>query len=241
MATNELFQYSIVSALMDGVASTGLPINTLLSHGDHGLGTFRYIVGEMIILDGQLYQMKSDGSVLSIEPSNSQDIVAPFAMVTHFQPTAAVKSSISSKSELFDLLTDLLPSARNHYIAMRIDGVFKAMTVRTVGGQQSPGEGLAEVGKHQVSHNFKEPTSGTIIGFRSPEYMQGISVAGDHLHFISADRKKGGHLLALESDGEVEIQTADISTVRLELPCHDAEFDKAKLKGDRERIMAVEG
>ncbi len=59
---NELFQYSVVSALMDGVAGSGLPLAELLSHGDHGLGTFRHMVGEMIILDGAIYQMRSDGS-----------------------------------------------------------------------------------------------------------------------------------------------------------------------------------
>lgn len=246
MAPNELFQYSIVSALMDGVAGKGLPISTLLSHGDHGLGTFRNMVGEMIILDGIVYQMKSDGSVTTVDVnaasgSDSSQAVAPFAMTTMFKPTETAQAVLSDKQDLYTLLSMILPEAHNLYMAVRIQGRFRNVTVRTVGGQQAPREGLVEVGKHQVSHTFKESTEGTIIGFRSPEYMQGISVAGDHLHFITADRKRGGHLLGFASDGEVDVAVAPISKFHLELPVHDEEFNEAGLKGDKAGIAAVEG
>lgn len=57
MNANELYQYSTGDALMAGIAAHGLPISDLLSHGNHGLGTFKYLVGEMIVLDGIVYQM----------------------------------------------------------------------------------------------------------------------------------------------------------------------------------------
>ncbi|POS78970.1 acetolactate decarboxylase [Diaporthe helianthi] len=52
MAPNELFQYSTANALMDGVATKGLLISSILQHGDHGIGTFRHMVGELTIVDG---------------------------------------------------------------------------------------------------------------------------------------------------------------------------------------------
>ena len=134
MASNELFQFSVVSALMDGVAEKGVSISDLLSHGDHGLGTFRHMVGEMIILDGTVYQMKSDGSVTSIDAATT-DAIAPFAMVTRFQPTSTIKAVLPSKQVLSDLLSKRLPDTKNLYQAFRIDGVFRSVTVRTVGGQ----------------------------------------------------------------------------------------------------------
>lgn len=91
MMSNQLFQFSIVSALIDGVASQGLPIYDLISYGSFGLGTFRYMVGEMIILDGAVYQMKSDGSVLTIKSRAYDKTVTPFAMITHFQPSVTAK------------------------------------------------------------------------------------------------------------------------------------------------------
>ncbi|CAN8106299.1 unnamed protein product [Discula destructiva] len=200
------------------------------------------MVGEMIILDGVLYQMKSDGSVTAVDDVSPQsNAVAPFAMITHFQPTHTTEAVLSDKADLFAILAFLLPEAHNLYLAIRISGAFRNVTVRTVGGQTEPHEGLADVGAHQTSRTFNESIEGTIIGFRSPAYMQGVSVAGDHLHFISADKKRGGHLLGLASDGEVKVEIAPISKFHLELPVHDDEFNEASLEGDNAGIAAVEG
>lgn len=238
MIANELYQFSTGDALMAGVASHGLPIANLLSHGDHGLGTFKFLVGEMIILDGNVYQMKSDGSIHNVDITDRL-IITPFAMITHFKPTTAIKLTIPGKDALFDVLSKILPEAHNLYLAMRVDGVFKSITVRTVGGQTSPSEGLVDVGKHQVSHTL-ENVEGTLIGFRSPRYMQGISVAGDHLHFISAARSQGGHVLAFEAEAKLELKATVIWKVHLELPRHP-DFNNANLAADRAAIADVEG
>ena len=34
-----------------------------------------------------------------------------------------------------------------------------------------------------------------MLGFRFPAYVEGIEVAGYHLHFVTADRARGGHVL----------------------------------------------
>ncbi|KAM0426564.1 hypothetical protein ACHAPT_008256 [Fusarium lateritium] len=240
MSSNQLFQYSVVSALMDGVAETGITISDLLTHGDHGLGTFRHMVGEMIILDGIIYDMKADGSVVAIDSTTCSKQSAPFAMVTRFEPTTTISRPLQNKDTLAQALSQLLPGIKNHYLAFRVDGVFKSVTVRTVGGQQSPGESLAELGKRQASHSF-EQVRGSIIGFRSPAFMQGISVAGDHLHFISENRDSGGHVLALESDDDVTIAAAPITAVNLQLPSDDEKFNQAELARDDKGIAAVEG
>ncbi|KAK3367602.1 alpha-acetolactate decarboxylase [Podospora didyma] len=238
MAHNEVFQYSIISALMDGVASHGTAISNILAHGDHGLGTFKNMFGEMIVLDGVVYQMKSDGTVELIE--SPADVITPFATVTRFQPTTHTKATIRGKQDLKDLLTGLFPSARNHFLAIRMDGVFKSINVRTAGGQQSPREGMTAVAGRQTVHTFGS-VRGTIFGFRAPDYMMGINVAGDHMHFIDDGRKEGGHILAFETEGEIEVAAAQLSNFHLELPTEDDEFNEAALVKDAEGIHAVEG
>ncbi|KAG5659684.1 hypothetical protein KAF25_002243 [Fusarium avenaceum] len=240
MPPNQLFQYSVVSALMDGVAETGITISDFLKHGDHGLGTFRHMVGEMIILDGTIYEMKVDGSVTALDDTACAEQTAPFAMITQFQPTTTAKKQTPSKESLTETLSQLLPGTKNHYVAFRVEGTFKAVTVRTVGGQETPGESLAELGKRQASHSFND-IKGTIIGFRSPAFMQGISVAGDHLHFLAANRKSGGHVLSIEGDGDLEISAAAITAVNLQLPNGDEAYNQAKLARDDDGIAAVEG
>ncbi|KAL2134928.1 hypothetical protein VTI74DRAFT_10421 [Chaetomium olivicolor] len=238
MAHNEVFQYSIVSALMDGVASHGTPIARVLTHGDHGLGTFRNMVGEMIVLDGQVYQMKADGSVVHI--ADTEETVTPFATVTRFCPTITTRATVTGKAGLEELLTGLFPKARNHFLVVRMDGVFRKVNVRTAGGQISPREGMVDVCSRQTTHTF-EGVKGTVVGFRCPDYVMGINVAGDHFHFISEDRQRGGHILALETEGDVDVAAAQMSRFHLELPTEDEEFNEAELKLQAQGIKKVEG
>lgn len=60
------------------------------------------------------------------------------------------------------------------------------------------------------------------------------------MHFIDEERKTGGHVLALESDGEVDVETSEVWRSTLDLP-RTEEFAKAKLKTDDEGIKDVEG
>jgi alpha-acetolactate decarboxylase len=99
---------------------------------------------------------------------------------------------------------------------------------------------MIEVGKNQVAFSF-ENVRGTLVGFRQPHYMQGIGIAGDHLHFITEDRQRGGHVLALESDGELEVKAAQMFKMTLELPKCDGEFNEAPLLGNHKDLALVEG
>jgi len=56
---------------------------------------------------------------------------------------------------------------------------------------------LAEVTKGQSIFEFND-VEGTIVGFRSPSYVGGMNVPGYHLHFITEDRRAGGHLLEVK-------------------------------------------
>ncbi|KAK4231868.1 alpha-acetolactate decarboxylase [Podospora fimiseda] len=238
MAENQVFQYSLISALMDGVASHGTPISRVLEHGDHGLGTFRNMVGEMILLDGQVYQMKADGSVVHI--TDTETTVTPFATVTRFRPTVTKKISISGKAHLQETLISLFPAAKNHFLSIRMDGKFKTIECRTAGGQCFPREGMVDVCSRQSTYNFSSE-KGSLFGFRCPEYVMGINVAGDHLHFISEDRQRGGHILGFETEGEIELSVSQMSNFHMELPTDDEEFNEAALVKDEKGIKHVEG
>ena len=48
--------------------------------------------------------------------------------------------------------------------------------------------------------------TGTLAGYRTPGYEQGISVAGYHLHFIDQEHTRGGHAPDYRLDhGQIEI------------------------------------
>ncbi|GMK58676.1 hypothetical protein CspeluHIS016_0601180 [Cutaneotrichosporon spelunceum] len=236
---NELYQWSVVSALVDGVASNGLPMSELLAHGDHGLGTFRGMQGELIVLDGTGFQMRHDGTTRPVDLSVQGD-VTPFGMVTRFAPTTTTTAHISAKDGVDALLDSLAPEARNTHLAFRLDGAFRRITCRTAEGQCFEGEGLTAVVGRQASITLG-PARGTVVGFRAPEFLQGVAVAGVHMHFIDDARCAGGHVLALETEGEVRVQVAEIWRSVIDLPRGDRQFNEAPMKLDAEGIRRAEG
>lgn len=111
---------------------------------------------------------------------------------------------------------------------------------RTAPRQAKPYRPLTEALQEQATVEFKNVT-GTIAGFRSPDYAQGISVAGYHLHFITDDRSGGGHVLDLTSE-DATLAIDHSSDLHVELPETSA-FLAASLSkaGTSEAIKKVEG
>ena len=76
----EVYQTSTMGALLQGVYDGEVTIRELLHHGDFGVGTFNRLDGEMVVLDGVCYQLRSDGSATIADPEQK----TPFAAVTWF-------------------------------------------------------------------------------------------------------------------------------------------------------------
>ena len=218
-----LYQFSTIDALMSGLYDGELTIRDLLTHGDFGLGTFDRLNGEMVALDGRVYQITSDG-VAHVVPGGTR---TPFAAVTYFHPgTTAVLPGGMDYAGLLQALDRLLPS-RNLIYAIRIEGRFDLVKTRSVPAQNRPYPRLTEVVAKQPTFAL-EPVTGTIVGFRCPYYVKSVNVPGYHLHFLDDARKRGGHLLDCRT-GEITVSVEPISELRLTLPTN-ATFRDADLQ-----------
>ena len=141
--------------------------------------------------------------------------LTPFACVTFFQAHSQEEMERElTYPEFLAWLEDLLPSP-NLFYAIRIDGVFPSLTVRSVPKQEAY-RPLAEAVKEQSVYEFKA-IEGTLAGFFTPRFMGTLNVPGLHLHFISADRRHGGHLLGCTS-GRMRVSIQFIRKVELNLP-----------------------
>jgi acetolactate decarboxylase len=185
-----LFQASTIGALLDGAFDGDLSFAELAEHGDFGLGTLNGLDGEMIAIDGAFYRADVDGAIHPV-PAKAK---TPFAVVTRFEPTVEARiDGDLSYTELLERLDGLVPDGASS-CAVRLDGRFELVRARSVPGQQPPYRPLTEVVAEQ--HVFElEDVEGTMLGFRFPAYAEGIEVGGYHLHFISEDRRRGGHVL----------------------------------------------
>ncbi|MHC1631895.1 MAG: acetolactate decarboxylase [Methanotrichaceae archaeon] len=196
-----LFQVSTIDALLLSVYDGILPVGDLKEHGDFGIGTFDRLEGEMVVLDGECYQVKVDGVAYLV----GDDVTTPFATVTHFSPDETVFIDWAENYTQFgEELGACFPSM-NMFYAVKIEGNFPYMKTRSVPGQEKPYPKLVDVVEDQTVFEFQN-VSGTVVGFWSPEFVKGVNVPGYHLHFLTDDKKAGGHILDFQlDDSEVEV------------------------------------
>ena len=224
---NRLTQTSTIDALLAGVYDGEMSCGELLGHGDFGIGTFDHLDGEMVVLDGTIYQVKIDGRVY--QPS--KNLKTPFAGVCFFASDQEVTLEPGRNyDDLKALLDEILPN-QNLFVAVKSEGLFKRMKVRSVPAQSKPYQPLAQVIKDQKIFEL-EDVAGTIVGFRSPPFVKGINVPGYHVHFLDRKLQAGGHILDFEIlSGICQLDTLNLFT--LILPTASDSLAKVDLSKDR--------
>src|SRR5246127_828466 len=223
-----VFQVSTSGALVAGVYDREVSVQTILEHGNFGLGTFANLDGEMVVLDGRAYQVQGSGRVSEAAP----DAGAPFAVVTWFQPETDVSIAQVNSFTNLEAHCDDYRRSGNIFYALRLDGHFKRVRTRAVNPPQ-PGTRLVDATRAQSEFNFAD-LDGTLVGLWSPGFSSAFSVAGYHLHFLSADRQHGGPLLDLEAD-TLRLRVEPLTSFHLALP-----ESEAFLKADLSRNTAEE-
>jgi acetolactate decarboxylase len=228
---NTACQTSTIDALLAGVYDGDMTCRQLLEHGNLGIGTFDGLDGEMVVVDGEVFQVKSDGKVYRPDLSTG----TPFATVCQFDADESVTIIPGTDYEGFQKQLDELAPNQNLFYAIRISGKFKAIKTRSVPGQKKPYPPLREVTAHQPEFSMKN-ISGTVVGFRCPPYVKGINVPGYHLHFLSSDRTQGGHILSFEVD-QAECKIDEINHYYLMLPADKGGFGETDLSKDRTKEL----
>jgi acetolactate decarboxylase len=219
-----LYQVSTAGALVEGVYQGAVSVGVVREHGDFGLGTFEDLDGEMVVLDGHVFRVGADRGVGEVD----DDARTPFAVVTRFgDPPAVTVDARHGFGALTDAIDGLRRSA-NVFFAVRVDGHFDAVHVRAA-CRTAPGVPLA-VATGQQSEFELGAVSGTMIGFWSPPYASGVEVAGYHLHFLTDDRRAGGHVLDCRG-AALRVRIQEESDVHLALP-DTAAFRGADLSHD---------
>lgn len=207
-----LFQTSTIDALLSGSYEGDVSFAELRARGDFGLGTFDALDGEMIGLDGDFYQIKADGRAYEVDEQTK----TPFAVVTFFEPREIRHLPAPMDHAAFRAYLDGVVADVATCHAVRVDGHFGYVKTRSVPRQHKPYPSLVEVVEHQVTFELHD-VRGSLVGFRFPDYVGGLNVAGYHFHFITEDRSAGGHLLEFQmTRGELRVDHE--SDLNLELP-----------------------
>jgi len=186
-----LVQVGVIDALLAGQYDGSLGLGELRTLGDIGLGTFDALDGELVLLDGVIYQVPASGIVR--RPADT--LSTPFAQVARmpapFAKTLSARAELKAvEDELDAALGDL-----NAFAVVRIDARFAKLTARSVPRQTKPYRPLAEVAKEQALFELRD-VPGTLVALRGPAFAKGLGVPGWHWHFLTQDRSRGGHVLS---------------------------------------------
>jgi acetolactate decarboxylase len=164
--------------------------------GTLGIGTFDGLDGEAVLLDGVLYQVKGDGSVTIPDDARTM----PFGACTLFDSDTQQAMRNVASFEAFSQALAASFADKQIFHAIRAEGRFKSIRVRSCDKQTKPYRPLAEAVKQQHEYTY-EDVRGTLVGFWTPPFVPGsVGVPGFHLHFISSDRRQGGHVLDFSCD-----------------------------------------
>jgi acetolactate decarboxylase len=181
----------------------------LMQHGNFGLGGFNALNGEMILLDGKIYQVPASGKV-NANPDLSDK--TPYAAVCDFKAQKSIK--LIGDTNIYKIL-DTLINNPDVFVAIKISGNFSYLKTRSIPEQHKPYPTLTEIVKTQPVFE-KTNVKGTIVGFRSPQFAAGINPPGFHLHFIADDASIGGHLLEVRPSNVIcEIMVAEEVVLKL--------------------------
>lgn len=189
MESNKLFQVSNLTAFKNKGYDGIISIKKMLTFGDTGFGTYHKLNGEMIVIDGVAYRALGD---CSIEVADLVD-TTPFATLGVLEKCEARVLEINGDmSRAMEKLDQSIEHPENPILA-RISGKFEFIEIHGVWPQKKPYETLNRIVSDQAVVVLKN-ICGCLVGVFCPASAQGMNVVGWHFHFLSNDKKIGGHV-----------------------------------------------
>jgi acetolactate decarboxylase len=246
---NDIYQFSLISALHEGLSHDGPPVKALGGYGTDGIGNFTRHEGELLFLDSTAYHIKpkaEDGSCL-VERAKA-DAQLPFVMVTKFVPQFGLDvNGELEMGSLLDIFGSEGPKAggKNSFMPFKIRGEFAEVKVAVIGktgrspssSTPSSQSGSAAPEKGQ-EHQLKD-VKGSIFGFVGPAWAEAISVSGMHCYFLSeqgeSGKVRGGRVKDFKAKGKVQIAWSVTGRFHMGFPPPSEEWNLLKLGKSRGR------
>lgn len=219
------YQYNIWAAFVNKVFDGNLKVSELKEHGNIGLGSFDYLDGELVLLDGKAYRVTEDGTIS--EGKDDDEIV--YADACFFKSdTSMILNSFMNYDSLRSQLNQQLPSP-NHFYAFTIHGVFDSVKLGGLHKQLPPFKQGLDVLIPQRPVFKGTNVAGTMVGFYCPQFIGDINTAAYHFHFISDDKKLGGHVMEISAGKKLTVNLQKLLHYQFDMPA-SASFDTVKFE-----------
>lgn len=173
-------------------------------------------------------QALGDGRVVVADDK----VAVPYATVTYFDHELSLGlNDVKDKAAFEKILNEEVKKCgENSFYMIKLHTEFSSLLFRSEYGSKPPYPTLVEALKDKQTEFNAKNIKGTLVGLYCPNYMSGLNSPGWHFHFISDDRKQGGHILELSvKKGTVELDKTDKFTMILH---DDQQFHKLNLAKD---------
>ena len=211
--TDRVYQYSLFTALANSIYDGTMTVADVKTKGDMGLGTYNGLDGEMIVNNGKVYQFPANGKVTM--PTDKT--LVPFTVVKFFQPDFVVETGTVTDYPELKKLAEKQFSSPNYIYALKVTGTFTRIKCGSAEKQALPYEKTLSEAIANRPVFESENIQGILVGFWFPEYVGGVNIPGFHLHFISADETKAGHVLEFDA-ANLKLEIDQSSGLEFDLP-----------------------
>ena len=218
-------QLQLAHVLLDGGYDGVATLEEALAGGDHGLGTLDRLDGELVIVDGEPWQVDWHGSA-NLMPLDTR---TPFVVVSTLDNPTTVRLHDVGLAEVSAAIEGLAddPGA---VVSVRLEGAFTTVLNRSVKPQDPPYRPITDVCATDEVRWVHKPFYGVFVGFRFPDLEPGATIPGLHLHGLDRLRTTGGHnydlhvkdaVLSVGVSHDVVMQLPDRSMLDLLETPHD--------------------
>jgi acetolactate decarboxylase len=207
-------QFTLAHVLLDGGYDGVVTVGDVLPRGDQGLGAADRLDGEVVVVDGVAWRVDSTGRA-SVLPSDAR---LPFVVVTTLDSPVRVRLRDTDLPSVTRTIAELAATT-DAVIAVRLEGSFEKVLLRSVAGQVPPYRPIAEVIATDEVRFEHQTFDGVFVGFQFPDVGAGAVIPGLHLHGLDVGRTTGGHNYELSVlDAELSVSTT--RNVAVALPDH---------------------
>ena len=206
-------QTEIVKDLFEGHFESATTVAQAFKGALLGIGVAEAVDGEVVAFDDTVWRVPVDGIPVVAEPA----LGLPFSVVafggTEITETVPTGTDFAGLTALIDGVLKAAGQHHDHCVAaIRVDGTFTEMLLRSEPRQTPPFRPLTEVLDHEVQFPFAT-WAGTLVGFRFPDVNDQVVIPGLHLHGVGADRRSGGHChraVTVEATLQIWLDDVDI-------------------------------
>jgi len=195
---------------------TGLTtVGEIAADNTIGLGTFANLDGELVMVGGEVYRVRPDGTPRLV----AADTATPFMQAIRFRPT--VNTPIPPGTECSDLAPLIQREAdrTNGIVAVRVRGTFFELTTRSITADPPPYQPLSQTIAEQTTFDLNGARA-VLVGFWQGKNALGIGQDGLHLHALTADKSAGGHVLSCIVGNDVQLSVQPVADVELLTPAN---------------------